>query len=366
MEVKFNSFEVMHSELRKELEDDFFRVLDRNWFILGEEDQSFEKNFASYCGVKHCIGCGNGLEALTLILKAFGIGKGDEVIVPSNTFIATALAASYTQADIVLVEPKIDDYTIDPSKIEEKITSKTKAIMAVHLYGQMCDMDPIMDIAKKYNLKVIEDSAQAHGATYKGRKAGSIGDASGFSFYPGKNLGALGDAGCVTTNDDEIAKKVKALANYGSEVRYHHMYKGTNSRLDEFQAAFLNTKLKELDKWNQRINEIAKMYLNGIHNPLFTLPVVKENREHVWHIFAIRCNSRDALQKYLTDKNIQTNIHYPIPIHLQGAYFELGGKKGDLPICEEISETVISLPMYYGLTDEQVQYVIDALNAYEG
>lgn len=366
MNVKFNAFDVMHNELHDDLVNGFNRVLDKNWFILGEEDKKFEASFASYCDTKYCIGCGNGLEALHLILKAYGIGAGDEVIVPSNTFIATALAATYVGAKVVLVEPRLEDYTINPDLIEEKITNKTRAIMAVHLYGHPCDMDPIMEIAKKYNLKVIEDAAQAHGALYKGRKVGSLGDAAGFSFYPGKNLGALGDAGVITTNDEELAKKVKALANYGSQVRYHHIYQGTNSRLDEMQAAFLSAKLPHLNKWNDERNRIADFYLNNIKNPKIVLPSIKEYAHHVWHIFAVRVDNRDDFAKYLEDNGIQSIIHYPIPIHLQECYQDLKLEKGSLPICEEISDTVLSLPMYYGLTDEEIKYVVDIINAYEG
>ena len=364
MEVKFNVFDQMHSDLHDELVEDFNRVLNSNWFILGNEDKKFESEFANYCNTQFCIGCGNGLEALHLILKGYGIGAGDEVIVPSNTFIATALAVTYVGAKVVLVEPRLEDYTIDPSKIEEKITSKTKAIMAVHLYGHPCDMDPILEIAKKYDLKVIEDAAQAHGALYKGKKVGSLGDAAGFSFYPGKNLGALGDAGAVTTNDENLARKIKALANYGSEIRYHHIYQGTNSRLDEFQAAFLSTKLKSLDKWNNRRNEIADKYLKGITNTKICLPTIKDYAHCVWHIFSVRVDQRDEFIKHLEKCGIQTNIHYPIPIHLQESYKDLRIEKGQLPISEMISCTQVSLPMYYGLTDEQIDYVINCINKF--
>ena len=364
MKVSFNSFEIMHSELREEIQDDFSRVLNRNWFILGEEDRNFEKEFASFCNVKYCIGCGNGLEALHLILKAMGIGNGDEVIIPSNTFIATALAVTYVGANIVLVEPEKDGFLIDPSKIEEKITDKTKAIIAVHLYGHPCDMDSIFEIANRHNLKVIEDAAQAHGALYKGRKVGSLADAAGFSFYPGKNLGALGDAGAITTNDEELAKKVRALTNYGSEIRYNHIYQGTNSRLDEFQAAFLSSKLKYLDKWNSRRREIANFYLSNIDNDLIILPKVKDNVEHVWHIFSLLVKNRDQFKSYLEEHGIQTIIHYPIPIHLQGAYDYLNAKVVDYPLAEFISEHEISIPMYYGLTDEEATYVVEVINSF--
>lgn len=362
--VKFNVFDVMHGEIKDELNDAFQRVLNKDWYILGKEDENFEKNFAEYCGCKHAIGCGNGLEALRLILQAYEIGVGDEVIIPSNTFIATALAVTYLGAKVVFVEPELDTYLIDPTKIEEKITKNTKAIIAVHLYGQTCDMDPIMELAKKYDLKVIEDAAQAHGALYKGRIVGSLGDAAGFSFYPGKNLGALGDAGAVTTNDDELAEKIRAYANYGSDYKYHHIYQGTNSRLDEIQAAFLDCKLKYLNKWNSRRKDIADFYLKNIKNEKIVLPVVKEYADPVWHIFAVRTENRDEFEKYLNDNGIQTTIHYPIPMHLQGAYSYLNMNEGDLPICEKISKEEISIPMYYGLTDEEIKYVVDVINKF--
>lgn len=364
--VPFVSFRPMERELDAELRGAFARVLDNSWYIGGREDAAFEKAFAAYCGVRHCIGCGNGLDALVLILKAMGIGPGDEVIAPSNTFIATVLAISYAGATPVLVEPTLASYNIDPARIEAAVTPRTKAIMAVHLYGQCAPMDEINAIAKTHGLKVIEDAAQAHGAVYKGRRAGSLGDAAGFSFYPGKNLGALGDAGCVTTNDDALAEKIRALGNYGSDYKYHHIYKGQNSRLDELQAAFLAAKLPHLDAMNAERRRIAARYLAGIDNPAVALPAVQPGCEHVWHIFAVRCKTRDALEKHLADRGIGTNKHYPTPIHLQGAYRELGLAQGALPLAEEISSTELSLPMYYGMTEAQVQAVIDAVNEYEG
>lgn len=364
MNVPFVSFKPMEKELDKELRSAFERVYTRSWYIEGEEDEAFEKAFASYCGVNHCVGCGNGLDALMLSLKALGIGAGDEVIVPSNTYIATALAVTYTGATPVLVEPNISTYNIDSTKIEEKISNKTKAIMPVHLYGQPVDMDPVMEIARKYNLKVVEDCAQAHGATYKGKKIGSFGDAAGFSFYPGKNLGALGDAGAVVTNDKDVADKVRALGNYGSDYKYHHVYQGNNSRLDEMQAAFLIAKLPSLDKMNAERRRIADRYMYGINNPKITLPYVLEDVVPVWHIFAVRTVERDALAKHLNEAGIGTNKHYPIPMHLQGAYKDLGIKQGELPIAEEISATQLSLPMYYGMTDEQIDYVIYTINKF--
>lgn len=365
MEVPFVTFKPLEKELDKDLRAAFERVYDRSWYIEGVEDEAFEKAFAEYCDSKYCVGVGNGLDSLFLALKAMGIKEGDEVIVPSNTYIATALAVTYTGATPIFVEPDIRTFNIDPTKIEAAITDKTKAIMPVHLYGQACDMDSIMEVAKKYNLYVVEDCAQAHGAKYKGKVIGSFGDAAGFSFYPGKNLGALGDAGATVTNNEEVAKKVRALGNYGSDYKYHHIYQGNNSRLDELQAAFLAAKLPHLNKVNAERRKIAQKYLDGINNPEIILPFVPEYAEPVWHIFGIRCNRRDELEKFLNDAGISTNKHYPIPMHLQGCYADLGFKKGDYPIAEEISETELSIPMYYGMTDEEVQYVIDRMNEFK-
>lgn len=364
MKIPFVSFERMHAEVRDELNADFHRVVNKNWFICGQEDYTFEQAFAKYENQKYCVGCGNGLDAIMLSLKALGIGKGDEVIIPSNTFIATALAVSYTGAIPIFVEPRIETYNINPELIEQSITEKTKAIVVVHLYGQPAEMDRICDIAKKHHLYLIEDSAQAHGAKYKSRKIGSFGNVSAFSFYPGKNLGALGDAGAVVTNDKDLSKKIRALGNYGSLEKYNHIYQGNNSRLDELQAAFLTTKLKHLDRWNQERRRIAEKYLTQIKNPKIILPKVIENVEPVWHIFAIRCKTREKLVDYLNKKGIETNKHYPIPIHLQRAYCSLHIEKGAYPIAEEISKTELSIPMYYGMSDEEIQYVITALNEY--
>lgn len=362
MKVPFVSFKPMEKELDKELREAFKRVFDSSWYIEGKEDELFEKEFANYCSSKYCIGVGNGLDALMLALKALDVGTGDEVIVPSNTYIATALAVTYVGATPVFVEPDIKTFNINPNLIEEKITNRTKAIMPVHLYGQPCDMNPIMEIAKKYNLFVIEDCAQAHGAKYNGRFIGTFGDAAGFSFYPGKNLGALGDAGATLTNNEEIAKKIKAYGNYGSDYKYHHIYKGNNSRLDELQAAFLLAKLPLLDKMNEERRRIANRYLCEIKNEKIILPYVPEYSEPVWHIFAIRSCERNELEKYLNDKGIGTNKHYPIPIHLQECYRELGVLEGQLPIAEEISKTELSLPMYYGMVDNEIDYVIKIIN----
>ena len=364
MRVPFVSFIPMEQELHTELQDAFSRVLSTSWYIDGNEDKRFESAFSEYCHVKNCVGTGNGLDALMLSLKALGIGAGDEVIVPANTYIATALAVTYTGATPILVDPDVRTFNIDPALIESRITEKTKAIMPVHLYGQSCDMDPIMDLAGRYGLYVVEDCAQAHGATYKGHRVGGFGNLAGFSFYPGKNLGALGDAGAVVCNDDALAQKVRALGNYGSDYKYHHVYQGYNSRLDELQAAFLYEKLQILDKMNSARRVIAQKYLEGITNPQVCLPMVPAYAEPVWHIFAIRCNERNRLEAYLSECGITTNKHYPIPIHLQECYRDLGCKEGDYPVAELISRTELSLPMYYGMTDEEVDYVIACLNQF--
>lgn len=362
MKVPFVSFLPMERKLNGELRKAFDRVFKASWYIGGKEDEAFEKAFAEYCNIKYCVGVGNGLDALMLALKAMGIGEGDEVIVPSNTYIATALAVTYVGATPVFVEPKLSTFNIDPERIEGAITKKTKAIMPVHLYGQACDMDSIMEIARKHGLRVVEDCAQAHGATYKGQKVGTFGDAAGFSFYPGKNLGALGDAGAVVTNDRELAERVRILGNYGSDYKYHHVLKGNNSRLDELQAAFLTAKLPSLEEMNIERRRIANRYLNEIKNEKVILPSVSADLVPVWHIFGIRCAERDILEKHLKEKEIGTNKHYPIPMHLQKCYKDLGFKMGDFPIAEEISATELSLPMYYGMTNEEISYVIYEIN----
>lgn len=364
MSIPFVSFKPMEIELDKEIRAAFDRVFTRSWYIEGEEGKNFEELFAQYCGTQYCVGCGNGLDALMLSLKALRIGEGDEVIIPSNTFIATALAVTYTGATPVLVEPHIDTYNINIDLIEEKITERTKCILPVHLYGQPAEMDPIMAIAKKHGLYVVEDCAQAHGALYRGKKVGSFGDAAGFSFYPGKNLGALGDGGAVVTNNKDLADKVRALGNYGSDYKYHHIYQGHNSRLDEFQAAFLLAKLPHLDRMNEERRRIAARYLEEIHNDRLILPKVIENVVPVWHIFAVRCKEREKLIQYLDALGISTNKHYPIPIHRQVAYAGLDISHEELPIAEEISGTECSLPMYYGLKEEEISYVIQKLNAF--
>lgn len=365
MKIYFNNFEKMHKEIKEKLYKTFDEVLYNDWFVLGENVERFEVDFADYCNCKYSVGVGNGLEAIKLILQAYDIGNGDEVIIPSNTFIATALAVSYVGARPVMVEPDINTYTINADLIEEKINDSTKAIIAVQLYGQSADMDKINLIARKHGLKVIEDAAQAHGALYKGKKVGSLADAAAFSFYPGKNLGALGDAGGITTNDKALSEKIKALRNYGSDYKYHHIYKGTNSRLDELQAAFLDIKLKHLDKWNNERKRIANRYLSEINNSNIILPNVATENEHVWHIFAVRVKDRENFINYLNTYDIETVIHYPTPIHLQEAYKDLKIKKGELPICELISDQEVSLPLYYGLKDNEIDYVIKIINNYK-
>nr|WP_246578359.1 DegT/DnrJ/EryC1/StrS family aminotransferase [Clostridium frigoris] len=352
----------MHNEIRDEIIEAFKKVYDRNWFILGESVEKFEKNFLKFCNTDYCISCGNGLDALCLILRGYDIGVGDEVIVPSNTYIATALAVSNVGAKVVLVEPDIKTFNIDVNKIEEAITKRTKAIIAVHLYGRPVEVDKVRVLCEKYNLKFIEDAAQAHGAIYKGEKIGSLGDAAGFSFYPGKNLGALGDGGAILTSDIVLAQKVRALRNYGSNIKYHNEYKGVNSRLDEIQAEFLIVKLRYLYKWNNERQKIARLYIERINNSKLILPDLNLVKESVWHVFPLRTECRNELKQYLKDKGIGTLIHYPIPIHLQKAYKDLGYKLGDFPIAEEISTTVLSLPMWYGMSEDEVNYVIDVLN----
>jgi dTDP-4-amino-4,6-dideoxygalactose transaminase len=348
---------------KEEVEKAILDVIDSGWYILGEAVKRFEEVFATYCGTKHCIGVANGLDALILILRAYGYGPGDEIIVPANTYIASILAISAVGATPVLVEPDLNTYLINPANIEEKITKNTKAIMLVHLYGQACAMDQINNIANKYNLKIIEDSAQAHGAIYKDKRVGDLGDASGFSFYPGKNLGALGDGGAITTNDDDLAAALRALRNYGSHKKYENLYKGMNSRLDELQAAILSVKLEYLDADNQRRREISQTYRKEINNPKIILPSAYGSEEaHVWHLFVLRTVKREKLQQYLLDKGIQTVIHYPIPPHKQQAYKEWKHLK--FPITEQIHEQVLSLPISPVMSDEEIYKVIEVINKF--
>jgi dTDP-4-amino-4,6-dideoxygalactose transaminase len=338
--------------------------MESGWYILGQEVEAFEAEFAAYCGVKHCLGVGNGLDALYLILRAYDIGPGDEVIIPANTFIATWLAVSHTGAIPVPVEPDPLTFNMEPKFIEPKITSRTKAIMPVHLYGQPADMDPILEIARRHNLRVIEDAAQAQGGRYKDRVVGSLGDAAGFSFYPVKNLGAFGDSGAVVTNDDDLAEKVNLLRNYGSRVKYQNEIAGLNSRLDPLQAAFLRVKLKYLDEWNERRQVVAERYRHGLADLLYlTLPTVPSWASPVWHLFVIRCHRRDELQRCLTNAGIGTMIHYPIPPHLSKAYAHLGWQLGDMPITERLSNEVLSLPLGPHLDQSTVDWIISTFKS---
>ncbi|MFX3632165.1 MAG: DegT/DnrJ/EryC1/StrS family aminotransferase [Candidatus Pristimantibacillus sp.] len=362
--IPFLDLKQINLKHEAEISQSIERFLHSGWYILGKEVEEFEQQFAQYCGTKHCLGVANGLDALTLILRAYGIGEGDEVIVPSNTYIATILAISANGAIPILVEPDLMTYNIGPSLIEEKITTRTKAIMVVHLYGQACNMSPIQKLADKYNLKVFEDCAQAHGAMYGEKRVGNLGDAAAFSFYPGKNLGALGDGGAITVNDDSIYMKLKALRNYGSHKKYENLYKGVNSRLDEIHAAVLKVKLKYLDGDNQVRRNIADYYTKNIVNDRIILPMV-ENQDalsHVWHLYVIRTDNREALQTYLTSKGIQTLIHYPIPPHHQEAYKEFGNCS--YPISEKVHNEVLSLPISPVMSMEDVYRVTEALNEY--
>lgn len=362
--IKFLDLQKINLQYKDELVETYNRVLNSGWFLLGQELQSFENNYSNYCGVKHTLGVANGLDALTLIIKAYkelGIfNDGDEIIVPSNTYIASILAISQNNLNPVLVEPDLSTYNINPALIENHLTEKTKAIMVVHLYGQLCDMPEINRIASKYNLKVIEDCAQAHGASLEGKKAGAWSDAAGHSFYPGKNLGALADGGAITTNDDELAEIIKALRNYGSHKKYENIYQGVNSRLDELNAAFLNVKLQYLDDVIERRKTVADFYLNNINHPEIILPGSENINSHVWHLFVIRCGERNKLQEYLTQKEVQTLIHYPVPPHKQKAYREWNCLS--YPISEKIHNEVLSLPMSEVLTTEEVQKITDTIN----
>jgi dTDP-4-amino-4,6-dideoxygalactose transaminase len=361
MKVPFLDLKAPYLELKVELDAAYQRVMDSGWYILGREVEAFEEEFATYCETKYCIGVGNGLESLHLILRAMEIGAGDEVIVPANTYIATWLAVSYAGATPILVEPDIKTYNIDPDKIEAAITSRTKAIIAVHLYGQPADMDAINAIAHRYNIKVIEDAAQSHGARYKGRRVGSLGYAAGFSFYPGKNLGAFGDGGAVTTSDANLADKIRLLRNYGSRVKYENDVKGFNSRLDELQAAFLRVKLAKLDEWNERRTLAAQYYLERLSNTDLKLPYVPEWAKPVWHLFVITHPQREQLKNHLYTAEIGSLIHYPIPPHLSEAYIDKRWNRGLLPITENISTQIISLPIGPHISNNLLERVIEVL-----
>jgi dTDP-4-amino-4,6-dideoxygalactose transaminase len=346
----FLNFQPMHAQIREEMQNAFQRVYDSNWYIQGKELEQFEKEYAQLSQTKYSVGVSNGLDALVLSLRVLGIGPGDEVIVPSNTYIATALAVSHLGATPVFVEPRIETYNINPELIPQAITKKTRAIMPVHIYGQACEMDVIMKIAKAHNLYVVEDNAQAHLSSFKGQLTGSSGDLNGTSFYPGKNLGALGDAGAVTTNNEELTNRIKTLRNYGSAVKYYNEEIGYNNRLDELQAAFLRVKLNYLQEWTNQRKEIAQWYNEALqHRNDLVLPYVHERADHVYHLYVVRTSNREKLQLELSDKGVQTMIHYPVPPHLQKAYKHLGYKEGDFPIAEEIARTCLSLPVWPGM-----------------
>lgn len=366
--INFLDLKAVNEQHRPEINTAIQRVLDSGWYLLGEEVSSFEREFADYCGAKHCLGVANGLDALILILMAYRelgvMQEGDEVIVPANTYIASILAISRAGLKPVLVEPDERTYNIDSNLIEAAITEKTKAIMAVHLYGQCADMDPICAIAKKHGLKVVEDAAQAHAATYRGRKSGALGDAAGFSFYPGKNLGALGDGGAVTTSDDQLADTIKALRNYGSHQKYHNKYKGMNSRLDEIQAAILRVKLKTLDEDTEKRRKVAEAYLSALKSQSsgLILPYVADYGIHAWHLFVVRLKERDTLAEHLKQLGIQTMIHYPVPPHRQEAYPELHYLS--LPITEAMHHEVLSLPISPILSVENIAVVLQGVNSF--
>lgn len=364
--IPFLDLKVINKQYRSELLEAITRVVDSGWYVLGNEVKQFEKEFAKYCETKYCLGVANGLDALILILRAYKelgiLAEGDEVIVPANTYIATILAISENGLKPVLIEPDPQTYNLNSDLIEQEITENTKAILTVHLYGQVSGMDKINSIAKKYNLKVIEDCAQAHGALYKGKKVGSLGDAAGFSFYPGKNLGALGDAGCITTSDSELASTITALRNYGSHEKYKNLYKGVNSRLDEMQASTLRVKLRYLDNEIENRRMIANEYRKQIINDCIDLPLVVDQEAHVWHLFVIRCQDREKLASYLQERGIQTVVHYPLAPHKQSAYKDL--ENTYLPITENIHETVISLPLSPVMKKDELDTVIKVINGF--
>ncbi len=365
--INFLDLKAINVRQAQELTQTFTRVLESGWYIMGEELKKFEEEFAAYCGAKYCIGVANGLDALVLVLRAWKelglINEGDEVLVPANTYIASILAVTENKLIPIMVEPDIDTYNINPELIEKHITNRTKAILPVHLYGQLCDMNSIQKIAKKHNLLILEDCAQSHGAELDGIKCGALGDAAGFSFYPGKNLGALGDAGAITTNDPKLADAIKALRNYGSHKKYENIYLGQNSRLDELQAAFLSAKLPYLADDTLIRQTIANRYLNEIKNSKITLPKVSQQASHVWHLFVIRTSERETLQSYLAEHGVQTLIHYPIPPHKQAAYKQYENLQ--LPISEKIHAEVLSLPISPVMNDDEVDYVIEVINNYK-
>ena len=366
IKIPFGDVKVQYNLIKEEIDDAINRVFERGWFILGEELAVFEKEFAKYCNCLYGIGVGSGTEALHLALLALSVNSGDEVITVSNTAVPTISAISLAGAIPKFVDINPETYTMDVTKVESVITKKTKAIIPVHLYGQCVDMDPILNIAKKYNLVVIEDACQAHGALYKGKKAGSIGDVGCFSFYPSKNLGAFGDGGMVITNNAYIDERLRLLRNYGQEKRYYHKIKGVNSRLDEIQAAILTVKLKYLDRWNRLRVEKSNLYKNLLKDIVSIItPIEAKYAKHVYHLFVIRCWQRDKLQEFLLKQGVSALIHYPVPVHLQESYKDLGYRCGDFPITEIYAETILSLPMYPELDYESIRYIVDKIKKYE-
>ena len=363
--VPFLDMKAQYDELRDEFDRAYQRVMASGWYILSDEVHAFEQEFADHIGVKHCIGVGNGLEALQLIFMGYGIGAGDEVIVPANTYIASWLSVSYVGATPIPVEPNPATHNIDPLRIAQAITKRTKAIMPVHLYGQPTEMTEIWKLAEGHGLRIVEDSAQAHGVKYMDKMAGNLGSAAAFSFYPTKNLGAFGDAGAVTTNDDMLADKVRVLRNYGSRKKYYNEVRGHNSRLDPLQAAFLRVKLNYLDEWNARRDKLANYYcehLNGL--PGLGLPVTAPQAEHGWHIFVVTHDDRDGLKSHLEEHGVDTLIHYPVPPHLSEAYADLGYKAGDFPLSEKLANTVLSLPIGPHVTREQADFVVERIREF--
>lgn len=361
MNIPFLDLKKSYVEIKKELDAAYSRVMNSGWYILGDEVEAFENEFADYIGVNYCIGVSNGLDALKILLEAYGIGEGDEVLVPANTYIATWLAVSHVGAKPVPVDVSKLTYNMNPDLISKALTKKTKAVIPVHLYGRAAEMTSICELAQKHNLVIIEDAAQAHGCQMHGKKVGTFGHAAGFSFYPGKNLGAFGDGGAITTNDPGIASLVRKIINYGSQQKYIHDIKGLNCRLDPLQASFLRVKLKYLDIWNSRRQEVARRYFNNLQSSSVVLPSSGEAGSHIWHLFVIKYPNRDWLMKELEKTGIQTLIHYPYPPHLQKAYRDLGYQVGDFPVTECLASDVLSLPMGPHLSIEQQDYVIDTL-----
>ena len=366
MRINFVDLKKQYKTIKPEVDSAIKKVIDNSAFVLGEELEKFEQEFAKFCGCKYCVGLDNGSSALELGMRVLGIGSGDEVITPANSFIASSSSISFTGARPVLVDCDPKTYNIDPQKIERAITEKTKAIMPVYLYGQPPEMDTILKIAKKHNLYVVEDACQAHGAKYKNKKTGSIGNIAAFSFYPGKNLGAYGDGGALVTNNKKIAEKVSMMRNYGQKKKYHHVFIAWNRRLDNLQAAILRVKLKYLNKWNKLRREHAYFYNKLLKGARVVTPVELDGIEHVYHLYVVRVKNRDKLREFLASRGIATGIHYPIPIHLQQAYKDLGYKKGDFPVTEKYAKEILSLPMFPELKESEIKYIVDSIRDFLG